>query len=109
MKTGANRTIAGNGGFFLDEPRPKPLGKLGRIDFIQFPLAERDIQDAFVSYKSRVRAEQNAPGIRLLQKKINGLARSIQIFRDQIDDFMETGEDNQMKMEFKATIRVRTH
>jgi len=104
MKTGANRTTIGSYFFILDEPRPKPLGKIRNTDFAAFPEAEREILDEFIRHKSFLRAQQNAPDLRQLQEKVDGLAGTVQICRDQMAAFLATGEDSQTRNEFRAAM-----
>lgn len=104
MKTGANRKTIGTGSFSLTEPTPPPLGKVGRTDFTAFPDAEREIVGAFVRHTSLLRAEQNAPNLKRLQEKLDGLTRTVQICRDQMAGFLKVGEDRHERIEFRAAI-----
>jgi hypothetical protein len=104
VKTGPNRKITGSSVFHLDEPRPATLGKVGRTDFSTYPDAEREILDTVVKHRSRLRAEQNAPDLRPLQQKIEGLAHTIEDCRAKISSFLNTGEDSSTKLEFTAAI-----
>lgn len=104
MTTGPNRKTIGNAVFFLDEPRPEPLGKVGRTDFAAFHNAERDILDAFVRYKSLLRAEETAPSLQLLRDKVDRLARTAQTCSDQIADFRLTGGDSRTRIEFRGAM-----
>lgn len=104
MKTGPNRKTLGPGGFLLDDARPDSLGKIGRTDFANHPAAELDILDVYVSYGSKLRAQQNAPSLTLLRDRLGELIRTTKLCHDRIEDFCETGEDSAAKVEFGAAI-----
>ena len=104
MTTGPNRKTIGPEVFFLDEPRPEPLGKVGRVDFVDFPDAERDILDAFVRYRSLLRAEETAPDLKLLRDKVDRLIRTAQTCSDQVSDFQEAGGDSRTRIEFRGAM-----
>lgn len=104
MTRGPNRKTIDSEFFFLDEPRPAPLRKVGRTDFAAFPDAERDILDAFVRYKSLLRAEETAPELQLLRENVDRLARSSQTCRDQIADFWLAGGNSRAMIEFRGAM-----
>jgi hypothetical protein len=104
MKTGANRKTIGTSVFLLAEERPQPLGKIARTDFARLPEAERDIVNAFVTHRSLLSALQNAPNQKILQEKLDGLARTIQHCRDQMASFLVVGKDHKERMEFRSAI-----
>lgn len=104
MTPGPNRTTIASEVFFLDEPRPDPLGKVGRTDFSALPDAENDVFDAFVRYRSLLRADETAPSLQLLQDKVARLARMAQACSDQIEDFQLTDADSRTRIEFRGAM-----
>jgi hypothetical protein len=111
MKTGANRTTIRTSAFLLIDETPQPLGKVASTDFSALPEAERDIVDALVFHKSQLSALQNAPSLKTLQEKLDGLARSVQLCRDQMASFLEVGKDSSERLEFRAAVNdlLRDH
>ena len=104
MKTGPNRTTIGSDAFFLNEPRPAPLGKVGQVDFTTLPNAEKDICDEFVSFQSYLRSEQIAPDLKTLQDGIERLDKVIQGCAREIAGFMRTDDGGWERLEFNAAL-----